>query len=68
MIIGAEKLGKSFFFFIPEQHKNGCWHQKDLIAGDELQDILLIGGKFIQEVSDEHQTVGSQRLRRNPSV
>lgn len=44
----------SYKRYLPEQHKNRCWHQKDLIAGDELQNVLLIGGKFVQEVSDKH--------------
>lgn len=49
---------------LPEEHKNSGWHQKDLIAGDELQDVLLIGSKFVQEVSDEHQAAGTHRLQR----
>lgn len=46
-----------------EEHKNSGWHQKDLIAGDELQDVLLIGSKFVQEVSDEHQAAGTHRIK-----
>lgn len=26
-----------------EEHKDSGWHQEDLITGDELQDVLLIG-------------------------
>lgn len=48
--------------FLPEEHENSGWHQKDLVAGDELQDVLLIGGKFVQEISDKHQAVGPHRL------
>lgn len=49
---------------LPEEHENSGWHQEDLIAGDELQDVLLVGCKFVQEVSDEHQTAGAHRLQR----
>lgn len=37
-----------------EEHENSGWHQEDLVAGDELENVLLIGCKFVQEVSDEH--------------
>lgn len=46
-----------------EEHKNSGWHQEDLIAGDELQDVLLIGCKFLQQVSDEHQAVGPHSIK-----
>lgn len=46
-----------------EEHKSCGWHQEDLIAGDELQDVLLIGCKFVQEVSDEHQAAGAHRIK-----
>ena len=49
---------------LPKEHKNSGWHQEDLIAGDKLQDVLLIGCKFVQEVSDEHHAVGAHRLQR----
>lgn len=49
---------------VPEEHENSGWHQEDLVAGDELQDVLLVGCKFVQEVSDEHQAAGAHRLRR----
>lgn len=49
---------------LPEEHESSGWHQEDLIAGNELQDILLIGCKFVQEVSDEHQAIGAHRLQR----
>lgn len=52
----------SYRHFLPEEHKNSGWHQKDFVAGDELQDVLLIGGKFVQEISDKHQAVGAHRL------
>lgn len=26
-----------------EKHKSSGWHQKDLIASDELQNVLLVG-------------------------
>lgn len=48
----------------PEEHENSGWHQEDLIAGDELQDVLLIGCKLVQQVSDEHQAIGAHRLQR----
>lgn len=48
---------------LPEEHENSGWHQEDLIAGNELQDVLLIGCQFVQEVSDEHQAAGAHRLQ-----
>ncbi len=47
----------------PEEHENSGWHQEDLIAGDELQDVLLVRCKFVQEVSDEHQAAWAHRLQ-----
>lgn len=41
-----------------EKHKNRGRHEKDLIAGDELQDVLLICCQLIEQVSHKHQTVG----------
>ncbi len=49
---------------LPKEHENSGWHQEDLVAGDELQDVLLVGCKFIQEVSDEHQAARAHRLQR----
>lgn len=46
-----------------EEHENSGWHQEDLVAGNELQDVLLIGCKFVQEVSDEHQAAGAHRVK-----
>lgn len=46
-----------------EKHENSGWHQKDLITSDELKDVLLIGCKFVQEVSDEHQAAGAHRIK-----
>lgn len=48
---------------LPEEHENSSWHQEDLIAGNELQYVLLVGCQFVEQVSDEHQTVGAQRLQ-----
>lgn len=46
-----------------EKHKNRCRHEKDLIAGDELQDVLLICCQFIKQVSHKHQTVGPHGIQ-----
>lgn len=27
----------------PEEHENSSWHQEDLIAGNKLENVLLIG-------------------------
>lgn len=43
---------------VPEEHENSGWHQEDLVAGDELQDVLLVGCKFVQESNN------SCRIRR----
>ena len=48
----------------PEEHENSRWHQEDLVTGDELQDVLLVGGQFVQKVSDEHQAARPHRLQR----
>lgn len=31
-----------FSLNIPEEHEDGGWHQEDLIAGNEFEDVLLI--------------------------
>lgn len=49
---------------LPEEHENSGWHQEDLITGNELQDVLLVRCKFVQEVSNEHQAAGAHRLQR----
>lgn len=49
---------------LPEEHENSGWHKEDLVAGDELQDVLLIGCKLVQEVSNKHQAAGAHRLQR----
>lgn len=46
-----------------EEHENCGWHQEDLIAGNEFEDVLLIGCKFVQEVSDEHQAAGPHWIK-----
>lgn len=46
-----------------KEHENSGRHQEDLVAGDELQDVLLIGCKFIQKVSNEHQAAGAHRIK-----
>lgn len=47
----------------PEEHEDGGWHQEDLVAGDELQDVLLVGRQFVQKVPDERQAVGAHGLK-----
>lgn len=46
-----------------EEHENCSWHEKDLIAGDELQYVLLICCKLIQQISDKHQAVGPHGIQ-----
>lgn len=46
-----------------EQHENSGRHEKDLIAGDELQDVLLICCQLIKQISDKHQTVGPHGIQ-----
>lgn len=46
-----------------EEHEDRGWHEKDLIAGDELQDVLLICCQLIQQISDKHQTVGPHGIQ-----
>lgn len=42
-----EKHFAHVYVTIPEQHEHSGWHQEDLIAGNELQDVLLIGCQFV---------------------
>lgn len=46
-----------------EQHKNSCWHQEDLVAGNELEDVLLVGCQLVQEVSDEHHAARAHLIQ-----
>lgn len=46
-----------------EEHKYSGGHEKDLIAGDELQDVLLICCQLIKQISDKHQTVGPHGIK-----
>lgn len=48
---------------VPEQHEYSSWHQEDLITGDELKNVLLIGCEFVQEIPYELQTVWSHCLK-----
>lgn len=46
-----------------EEHENRGWHQEDLIAGDKLQDVLLIGRQFVQEAPNEHHAVWAHGIK-----
>lgn len=50
------------FCGLPEEHEDSGGHQEDLITGDELEDVLLIGRHLVQEVPDEHQAARAHRL------
>lgn len=51
-----------------EEHEDSSWHQEDLIAGDELENVLLIGRELVQEVPNEQQTVRPHRVKNLLSV
>lgn len=46
-----------------EKHENCGGHEKDLIAGDELQDVLLVCCQFIEQISDKHEAVGPHGIQ-----
>lgn len=48
---------------LPEEHKDCGWHQKDLIASDKLQDVLLICCELVQKVPHKHKAVWAHGLR-----
>ena len=48
---------------IPEEHEYGGWHEEDLIAGDELQDVLLVGRELVEEVPHEEKAIGAHCLK-----
>ena len=51
-------------FAIPEQHEDSSWHKEDLVAGDELQDVLLVSSELTEEIPHNHEAVGSHCLQR----
>ena len=48
---------------LPEEHEDGGGHQEDLVTGDELQDILLVGRQLVQEVPYEAEAGGAHGLQ-----
>lgn len=62
LLLTDHKKKKKRLSKLPEEHEDSSWHQEDLIAGDELENVLLIGRELVQEVPNEQQTVRPHRL------
>lgn len=51
-----------------EKHEDSSRHKKDFIAGDELQNVLLVRCKLIEEIPHKHEAVGSHSIKDLCSV